>query len=610
MRTSVMNKLVEQLSLCERVKRDESSLPESGRESSAEEQLRRSDLAAPEEQLQHSGLAAPEEQTASSVASVTSHAKVASKSNFTRDHTAVTASLPARPTGADKTEESVLKHSPASTPDFGSSLTEHSPASDSTRTKLQNTILDVEVCIIGAGISGIRTAHALIAGGVPSQSIVVLEAQNRLGGRIHTDRARSKLGAAYDLGAAWFHDLLTNNVIDHLRETGAWQDADAVFDDGDPEYYAQEAEGPLDVAGLRLNRVVEEMERWIDIMFRDLLDAPDMSLAQAAQRYVATRSNMLTAPQKQYCARMVRALELWHGALHEVISARHAFLDYDGRHLFNRAGYDRLVLQLAEGVRVELGEAVHLIERDKNATLAPHTNRRHVVHSTHRTVSADYVVVAVPHSILALAPDHPHALRWDPPLPRAMADLFGALHFDALGKVILEFSAVWWPDRDLFEVMADCPDGAAFLDEPAPFQYPISISNYARHGVPALVVQVQSPVTEYLESAPARAWPFLKPMVCKIGRGNVPDPINVIVTDWTLNPYIRGSYNTVHVGDDPYDLLLHVSGENTSCGLGPLTVRFAGDHTVGDGNGCVHGAFDSGARAAAWILDHRADRPE
>lgn len=470
--------------------------------------------------------------------------------------------------------------------------------------------VDVEVCIIGAGVSGLRTAHALMAAGVAPQSIVVLEAQNRVGGRIYTDRARSKLGAAYDLGAAWFHDLLTNNVIHHLQQTGVWNTNDVFFDDADPDYFAREVDGPLDVVGLRLNRVVEEIEQWVDIMYRDLLDAPDMSLAQATQQYVAARGGMLTLAQKRFCARMVRSVELWHGALHRVVSARHAFLHYDGRHLFNRGGYDRVVHQLANHVPVLLGEAVRLIERDVKP--GETVTRRHRVHSLTRTVCADYVVVAVPHSVLALAPEHPRALRWDPPLPRAMAELFGALHFDALGKVVLEFSAVWWPDRDLFEVMAD-PDwltghGEPADTEPVPFQYPISISNYARHGAPALVVQVQSPVTEYLESAPDRAWGFLKPMVSKIAAGAVPDPINVIVTDWTTNPYIRGSYNSVHVGDDPYELLLHVSGENPSCGLGALTVRFAGDHTVGDGNGCVHGAFDSGDRAAAWILDHRERR--
>lgn len=89
----------------------------------------------------------------------------------------------------------------------------------------------------------------------------------------------------------------------------------------------------------------------------------------------------------------------------------------------------------------------------------------------------------------------------------------------------------------------------------------------------------------------------------------IPDPINVIVSDWTQNPYIRGSYSSVHVGDDPFAQVLQLSGEYDLCGLGAqLTIRFAGDHTIGEGAGCVHGAYESGRRAASWILDNLQNR--
>ena len=522
--------------------------------------------------------------------------------------------------------------------------------------------LDSTVCIVGAGVAGLKAARALIDRGVAAEKVVVLEAQARAGGRIFTDRARSKHGAAYDMGAAWFHDSLTNKVFAEevllAQKSGDFFDS-TWFDDADPAYYASEVSGPLDVAGLKLNRVVEEIEQFVEIQYRDSLDEEDVSLARAAQMYMERRAPLLSVEQRRLGARMVRTLELWHGALHEKISAQHAFLDYDGRHVFNRRGYDTLLMPPG---RVFLGEPVHAIDRDSSKI----KHRRHLVHAKNISVAADYVVVAVPHSILALPQEHEHAITWNPPLPLAVRELFSALHFDALGKVVLEFSRVWWPDKDLFEILGDKDEDREEKDEEQtgddrdtedrdnddrdrnnsnmdngdkdreeksknyghnpsdvpgptfslrPFEYPISVSNFARHGAPALIVLVQAPVTQYLEADPARAWPYLKPMLAKLALSEsdsdspIPDPINIIVSDWTQNPYIRGSYSSVHVGDDPFAQVLQLSGEYDLCGLGAqLTIRFAGDHTIGEGAGCVHGAYESGRRAASWILDNLHNR--
>ncbi|EEQ38075.1 hypothetical protein CLUG_02198 [Clavispora lusitaniae ATCC 42720] len=555
----------------------------------------------------------------------------------------------------------------------------------SARQQTDRNILDSTVCIIGAGVAGLKAARALIDRGLAPEKVVVLEAQARAGGRIFTDRARSKHGAAYDMGAAWFHDSLTNKVFAEevllAQKSGDFFDS-TWFDDADPAYYASEVSGPLDVAGLKLNRVVEEIEQFVEIQYRDSLDEEDVSLARAAQMYMERRAPLLSGEQRRFGARMVRTLELWHGASHEKISAQHAFLDYDGRHVFNRRGYDTLVERLMPPGRVFLGEPVRAIDRDTNNI----KHRRHLVHAKSISVAADYVVVAVPHSILALPEEHEHAIRWTPPLPLAVRESFSALHFDALGKVVLEFSHAWWPDRDSFEILGDEDEdreekheeqsgddrgkedrdnddrdedrdkedrdkedrdkedrdrnnsnkdngdedreeksknyGHKTSDSPAttfsirPFEYPISVSNFARHGAPALIVLVQAPVTQYLEADPARAWPYLKPMLAKLASSTgpdsisaIPDPINVIVSDWTQNPYIRGSYSSVHVGDDPFAQVLQLSGEYDSCGLGAQsTIRFAGDHTIGEGAGCVHGAYESGRRAASWILDNLQNR--
>lgn len=61
-----------------------------------------------------------------------------------------------------------------------------------------------DVIIIGAGISGIAAARLLKSKGY---SVLVLEARNRIGGRIWTD---TSLNSPLDMGASWIHGINKN----------------------------------------------------------------------------------------------------------------------------------------------------------------------------------------------------------------------------------------------------------------------------------------------------------------------------------------------------------------------------------------------------------------
>jgi len=56
-----------------------------------------------------------------------------------------------------------------------------------------------KVCVIGGGICGLYTAYELARKRI---DINVLEARNRLGGRIYS--ANDEFKAAFDLGPSWF----------------------------------------------------------------------------------------------------------------------------------------------------------------------------------------------------------------------------------------------------------------------------------------------------------------------------------------------------------------------------------------------------------------------
>jgi monoamine oxidase len=72
---------------------------------------------------------------------------------------------------------------------------------------------DVDVVVVGAGISGLVTATRLIEAGI---TCAVLESQNRVGGRLFTHRSPA---GRFDLGATWFWpgESRVASLIDELQ---------------------------------------------------------------------------------------------------------------------------------------------------------------------------------------------------------------------------------------------------------------------------------------------------------------------------------------------------------------------------------------------------------
>ena len=77
----------------------------------------------------------------------------------------------------------------------------------------------VRVGIVGAGLSGLWAANLLAQRGI--SDVMLFEARNRLGGRVHSAADLSAPhGARYDLGAAWFWPELQPELAQAIEQLG------------------------------------------------------------------------------------------------------------------------------------------------------------------------------------------------------------------------------------------------------------------------------------------------------------------------------------------------------------------------------------------------------
>lgn len=410
------------------------------------------------------------------------------------------------------------------------------------------------VIVIGAGMAGLASARALADEGC---AVVVLEARDRIGGRIHTDRS---LGSAVDLGAAWIHGPEGNPVADLARRARArtvatdWE-AFTLYDEGEEVDEGTIAAGERLAEGW-LEAVADEAEAGASL--GELLAGPiaEAEDEEDPQVLAVARQNLRGAIELEYGEDRDKLAAIAFGA-------EEAF---EGDDVLFPGGYDALPRLLAEGLDVRLGAAVERIVHDASGVR---------VHGGFGEMAADAAVLAVPLGVL-------QAGRIDiaPGLPAGHSRVLSQLRMGVLEKVVMRFDESFWPEG---------VHGLGALGSPMPVEYyPLDV-----HGAgPLLVALVGGDAARALagkdEAAAVRT--VLAPLAQAMGR-ELPAPKQVVRSRWTDDPWAMGSYSVVRPGGDP---------ENREVLAEPVGPRLwlAGEHTVTDHPATVHGALLSGQRVA------------
>ena len=422
-----------------------------------------------------------------------------------------------------------------------------------------STERNADVLVIGAGIAGLRAAEVLVAAG---RRVIVLEARDRLGGRIHTDRS---WGVPVELGASWIHGVENNPIAALAAAEGITTQAtdyETIMYGADGKRLPDDALDELESQVAELVEAGREGSPDTDEPLRAALDRAIGAADLDPSELLAVETGITESIEHEYATDAVNlsALNFDDGA------------DEDGGDALLPEGYDKVVAAVANGLDVRLGHVVSRVDTSGD---------RAVVVTSQGDFQAGAVVVTVPLGVLKAG-----AIGFLPALPEPKTRAIARLGMGALSKTCLRFESQFWPgDAELIDLVPSASRRgqwveslslAGLVDVPALMMF--NAGKFAR----AVETMTDAEVVASASSALTPAFPGL------------PTPTGLLRSSWSVDPFSLGSYSFIAVGASLADRDALAASDGRRF--------FAGEACSRDHAGTVHGAYTSGEAAANAVL--------
>jgi monoamine oxidase len=426
----------------------------------------------------------------------------------------------------------------------------------------------MRVIVAGAGLAGLMAARELERRGA---GVTLIEARNRVGGRVHTIRTGFAAGQHAEGGADLIEAEQTA-VLDLARELDlkpvrilrrGWgfygadkrgrlriRRAPDAFEDGARRLEPEIQEYKL--AGCRWDSPVaaaigrQSVRDWLTRMQAD---------AGFSAAMTGLRGFFLADPEDLSLIALVD----------EFASGE---TPGEGRMFRIADGNDRL----ATGMRRQLRGTVTLNAVLRRVVQEGASIRLTVDEGLQREMTADYAVLALPASTL-------RDVHFEPALHPEQARAFSSLRYGPATRVLLQFSTRFWrrPSRP----------SAYGTDQPTGAVWDGNEHQASRPGILTLLAggRAASEIRALLDDG-------LSELVRRLEWLGAPSALlHHRVIGWDLDPWARGGYAFFDPAFDPQlrGWLMRPSGR----------IVFAGEHTSERWQGYMNGALESGKRAAA-----------
>ncbi len=411
---------------------------------------------------------------------------------------------------------------------------------------------DKQVIVIGGGISGLAAARYLKDRGV---DVKVLEAQDRVGGRIKTDRS---LGIPFDMGASWIHGQKGNPIRALANQANAstylTDDDNVVVYDIDGSTYPDKL---LDAEEGLYDELLEMLDGDLNVSFEE---------AFYSQHPQYQNNRLWTYMLSAY-------LEFDTGSDIGSLSSQDFYDDeaFSGKDRIITNGFDRLTDFLAEGLEVLLNAKVTSIDSSKELVQ---------LESSLGNFEADHVLITVPLGVL-----QQNIISFQPQLPASLSQSISKLKMGCVNKFLCLWDAPFW-DTNLQYI-------GYTAQQKGKFNHFMNVGKFSKaNGLMAFCFGDYATATESMTDSDVIEEMMVHLRV--IYGKEIPNPIQMLRTKWLSNEYAFGSYSFVASGSRSSDIESFEDPVDNK-------LFFAGEHTSRDYRGAAHGAYLSGLREAEKI---------
>jgi monoamine oxidase len=404
---------------------------------------------------------------------------------------------------------------------------------------------EVDVAVIGAGAAGIGAARRLLEAG--TSSVLVLEARDRVGGRVNTI---APAGFPCDRGAEWLHSADRNPLSPIARDLG----------------FTVHSRPPTWTTRLRYSGETLEAEAdWIATR-----EAQHRGRRKAAAEPADHSLASLVAPGGRW-NQLLDATSTWgNGAELDRVSVKdNVRYEDSGTNWRLHEGYGRLFERLAEGLPIAREAAVSRVDHSRSAIR---------LDTARGTLIAKCVIVSVPTSIVA-----GEIIRFDPPLP-AKIDAAAGLPLGVDDKLFISLQGrLPGIEHDVY-LVGSTTSRETMSYQVRPLDRPAIYCFFGGRVAAALEREGEGAMFAFAAGELTRLF----------GNGVRKQLALLAATAWQRDPWARGSYS--------YALPGHADDRAVLAAPVDDRLFFAGEATSPNFFSTAHGAWLSGITAADAAL--------
>jgi len=485
-----------------------------------------------------------------------------------------------------------------------------------------------DTIIIGAGMAGASTAYHLLYENNYKGRVLILEARNRIGGRIH---GQTIAGKHVELGANWIHGLIGNpiyelavkyNLIDPIKN----KPDENPYESGNVCGFTSEGEPvPISLISSAYQHYFWILKRADDVHNRvcrgEMIEECSVGeyLGKEINNYLLTKNEDERPLLKAIFDQMIKREGVINGcnSLDE-ISLRYfgLYREFSGGNMIIPPGFQYIVQGLLDDTMIKTQEKNdnqfklllnHVVEKIKwpGVDSKDKEQQVEVICANGKVFKCNHLVNTMPVGVLKAKIKQ----LYEPSIPQYKIEAVNALGFDYVNKIYLEYENPLCPefiDSTVSEIMVFWKNESKEARNDVEKNWVSKIYSFSKITDRLLLGWLSGKEARYSEKLDEET---LSKKITELFRSmyknpEFPAPSKIVQTTWGSDEFKLGAYSHMRLGSSGKDLEMLAQPIFSDPGSDKPILLFAGEGTHPFYFSTTHGAFLSGKKAASYLLDN------